>query len=194
MDIVAYKEEKRITREKVAKPLLWIGMVSMVMIFASLTSAYVVRMEKGDWLKIELPQLFYISTALIIMSSVSMNWALSSAKKNNLKAVKQALSFTLLLGVGFVFSQLMAWGDLVKQHIFFAGKMSNASGSFLYVISGVHLVHLMGGLISVMITLIMAIKEKYNSNNLLGLKLCSIYWHFLDILWIYLFLFLLFVH
>ena len=135
-----------------------------------------------------------MSTALILLSSVTMNWANSSAKKNNLKNIKFGLFFTMLLGLGFVISQLMAWDNLVGQKIFFAGKFSNASGSFLYVISGIHLAHLIGGIISLIVTLTMAIKEKYNSNDLLGLQLCSIYWHFLDILWIYLFLFLLFIH
>ena len=192
--MVISAEEKLEIREKVAKPMLWLGIVSMVMIFAGLTSAYVVRQAKGDWLNFELPNKFWISTGIIIFSSVTMNRALTSAKKNNFAQVKQALFLTLLLGLGFVISQLMAWGDLVKQQIFFTGKLSNASGSFLYVISGVHLAHLLAGILSVLFTLTMAMKEKYHSNNIMGLKLCWIFWHFLDVLWIYLFLFLLFVH
>ena len=86
-EVLSYSEEKRQIKEKVSKPLLWVSMVSMLMIFAALTSAYVVRMEKGDWLQFQLPQLFYISTAVIIMSSVTMNWVVASAKKNNYKNV-----------------------------------------------------------------------------------------------------------
>ncbi len=186
-------EEKRIIRSKVAKPLLWIGMVSMVMIFASLTSAYIVRQEKGDWLQFELPRLFYISTAIIIMSSVTMNWVISSAKKNDFKNIKLAALLTLLLGLSFIICQFKAWGILVDQKIFFAGKYSNASGSFLYALTGLHLAHLFGGIIALLVVWIKSLGQRYNSENLLGIQLCAIFWHFLDALWIYLFLFLLFV-
>ncbi len=185
-------EEKRITREKVAKPLLYISMVGMLMIFASLTSAYIVRQKKGDWLNFELPQMFYISTAIIIISSVSINWALAAAKKNDFKSVKWAALTTLLLGIAFTITQFQAWGALVDQKVFFAGKYSNASGSFLYVLTGLHLAHLFGGIIAVFVVWIKSIQQKYNSENLLGIRLCAIFWHFLDLLWIYLFVFLLF--
>lgn len=186
-------EEKNAIREKVARPLLWIGMITMVMLFASLTSAYVVRQEKGDWLKFELPQLFYISTAIIIISSVTMNWALSSAKKNDLRTLKLAAFLTLVLGLSFIVCQFKAWGALVDQKIFFAGKYSNASGSFLYALTGLHMAHLIGGILAVLVVLVKSLMNRYNSENLLGIRLCAIFWHFLDGLWIYLFLFLLFV-
>ncbi len=192
METVSVTEEKRITREKVAKPLLYISMVGMLMIFASLTSAYIVRQKKGDWLNFELPQMFYISTAIIIISSVSINWALSSAKKNDFKSVKWAALTTLLLGIAFTITQFQAWGALVDQKVFFAGKYSNASGSFLYVLTGLHLAHLFGGIIAVFVVWIKSIQQKYSSENLLGIRLCAIFWHFLDLLWIYLFVFLLF--
>jgi cytochrome c oxidase subunit 3 len=192
METVSVTEEKRITREKVAKPLLYISMVGMLMIFASLTSAYIVRQKKGDWLNFELPQMFYISTAIIIISSVSINWALAAAKKNDFKSVKWAALTTLLLGIAFTITQFQAWGALVDQKVFFAGKYSNASGSFLYVLTGLHLAHLFGGIIAVFVVWIKSIQQKYNSENLLGIRLCAIFWHFLDLLWIYLFVFLLF--
>ena len=185
-------EEKKEIREKSAKPLLWLGMVSMAMIFAGLTSAYVVRQGKGDWLKFELPQLFYISTAIIIISSVTMNWVLSSAKNNNYKNVKLASLITLILGFAFVICQFKAWGTLVDQKVFFAGKYSNAAGSYLYILTGLHLLHLIGGILALLLVWVKSLKNKYNSENLLGIKLCAIFWHFLDVLWIYLFLFLLF--
>lgn len=192
-ETVSFEEEKKITREKVARPLLWIGMISMVMVFASLTSAYVVRMEKGDWLQFDLPQLFYISTAVIMISSVTMNWTLSSAKKNDKKNTSRAALITLLLGLTFVVLQFKAWGVLVDEKVFFAGKYSNAAGSFLYALTGLHMAHLAGGIISVFVVWIKSKQGKYDSENLLGIRLCAIFWHFLDLLWIYLFLFLLFV-
>ncbi len=185
--------EKREIREKVAKPLLWIGMISMSMVFAGLTSAYVVRQGKGDWLQFDLPRMFYVSTALILISSVSMNWVLSSAKKNDFKNIKLASLITLLLGFAFVICQFKAWGILVDQKVYFTGKYSNPAGSFLYMLTFLHLLHLVGGLISVSVVSAKAFRQKYNSENLLGIKLSALFWHFLTILWIYLFLFILFV-
>ena len=179
--------------ERTKKTLLWVAMVSMVMVFAGLTSAYVVRMEKGDWLDFELPRLFYISTAIILLSSVTMNQVLSNAKKNDYKGVKWAAGITLLLGMGFIVSQIEAWETLYSQKIVFAGNQSNAAGSFLYILTGLHLLHLAGGFLALLWVWVKSLREKYNSENLLGIKLCAIFWHFLGALWIYLFLFLLFV-
>jgi cytochrome c oxidase subunit III len=190
---ISLSEEKRITREKVAKPMLYLAMGSMVMLFAAFTSAYYVRHEKGDWMVFQMPQIFYISTAVILFSSVTMNWALSSAKKNDFKNIKLASLLTLLLGIGFVICQVMGWNILYSQKIVFAGKYSNASGSFFYVLTLMHLLHLFGGMIALLVVWIKSTQEKYNSGNLLGIRLCAIFWHFLDLLWIYLFLFLLFV-
>ncbi len=185
-------EEKRETREKVAKPMLYLAMGSMFMIFAAFTSAYIVRQQKGDWMIFDMPQIFYISTAVILLSSVTMNWAVTSAKKNDLANLKRASFITLLLGLGFVICQVLGWSVLFNEKIVFAGKFSNASGSFFYVITGIHLMHLLGGIIALFVVWIKSTQQKYNSENLLGVSLCAIFWHFLDILWILLFLFLLF--
>ena len=185
-------EEKLEIRQKVAKPMLYLSMGSMVMLFAAFTSAYYVRLQKGDWLHFDMPQLFYISTAVIMLSSVTMNWALSSAKKNDFKNLKLASLLTLLLGITFIICQFAGWNVLYAQKIVFAGKYSNASGSFFYVLTLMHLLHLVAGVIALFVVWIKSIQQKYTSENLLGVRLCSIFWHFLDILWIYLFLFLLF--
>jgi cytochrome c oxidase subunit 3 len=192
-ETLSYSEEKREIREKTAVPLLWVSMVSMFMLFAAWTSAYVVRMEKGDWLKFQMPRIFYISTALIILSSVTMNWALASARKNDFKNLKLAALITLLLGLAFVVCQWIGWDILYSQKIVFAGKYSNAAGSFFYVLTGLHMAHLVGGIIAISVVWVKSLRQKYNSQNLLGVRLCAIFWHFLDVLWIYLFLFLLFV-
>lgn len=184
-------DEKRMTREKVAKPMLYLAMGSMVMLFAAFTSAYIVRQAKGDWLHFDMPQIFYISTAVILLSSVTMNWVLTSAKKNDFTNIKRAAFITFLLGVTFVVCQFLGWSALYSQRIVFAGKYSNAAGSFFYVLTLMHLLHLAGGIISVFVVWIKSTQEKYNAGNLLGVQLCAIFWHFLDILWICLFLFLL---
>jgi cytochrome c oxidase subunit 3 len=170
------------------KILLWVAIGSMIMLFAGLTSAYIVRQAEGNWVHFELPTPFYISTIFIVVSSLSMYWATASARKNQIENLLPALLVTLGLGLLFSFSQFLGWSKLVEEKIFFTG---NPSGSFLYVITAVHLTHLIGGLIYLSIIIVNTIKNKYNSKNYLPVQLCATYWHFLDILWIYLFIFLL---
>src|SRR5450631_1041797 len=111
-------EEMRLSERKVAKNLLWLGIVGIIMLFGGFTSAYVVRQAKGDWLNFTIPFAFFISTALILVSSVTMNWAVASAKKSDSKSLKIAVLLTLLLGLGFVISQYLGWKSLVQQSIY----------------------------------------------------------------------------
>jgi cytochrome c oxidase subunit III len=178
-------------KEKSRKFLLWIALVSIAMMFAGLTSGYIVRRDTGTWLKFDLPFTFWISTALILISSVTMNWGLQSVRKNSLKVLPNAILVTLLLGIGFGVCQFISWYILISKDIFFTGAQSSASGSYLYVISALHLCHILGGVIALGVIDIKSLRKKYSANNYLGIKLCAIYWHFLDGLWIYLFLFML---
>lgn len=183
------KEYQEYKKKKVAKPLLWIGMMSILMLFAGLTSAVIVRKGDGNWLQYELPEMFLWSTIVILISSFGMVWAVYSAKKNDFKGIKLGVLSTLLLAVLFVIMQFMAYGQLVEEGIFFTGPSQNASGSYLYIISWMHLMHLLGGFVSLSIVLFNAIREKYSSKNLLGLQVCSMYWHFMGGIWIYLYIF-----
>jgi len=188
-----YKAELAAAKRKAAKPLLWIGIISIVMLFAGLTSAYVVRADNGNWLLFNLPNAFFLSTALIITSSITLFMSLQMAKRNNKPVVIIGISLTFALGIAFTFAQFAGWNDLTAKGIVFAGKYSNAAGSFLYALTGLHLAHLFGGLIALFVTLINSIRGKYTKEDTLGLELTSIYWHFLDILWVYLFLFLYYI-
>jgi cytochrome c oxidase subunit 3 len=188
-----YKSDLKAAQQKASKPLLWVGILSIVMLFAGLTSAYVVRADNGNWLIFNLPNAFYLSTAVIITSSITLFYALQMAKKNNKSGMVLGLLVTFILGLVFTYLQYSGWRELYSKNIVFGGKSSNASGSFLYLITFLHLLHLLAGIISVLVTLKNAIKGKYNDQNTLGLELCSIYWHFLDILWVYLFLFLYYI-
>jgi cytochrome c oxidase subunit III len=187
-------EEKQDIKNKTYRPLLYIGIVSICMIFAGLTSAYLVRSADPGWMHFELPPIFIISTLIIAASSLTLWWAYQSATKDNFSGVKTGMLLTLVLGIAFIISQFMAWGTLTEQGIFLGGASSNPSGSFLYVISGLHLAHLLGGILMLIYVCIKSFKGFYHSKNLLGLQLCSIYWHFLDLLWIYLFVFLTVAH
>lgn len=188
--MTTFEEQKK----KSAKPLLWISMISMAMIFAGLTSALVVRKAEGNWLAYDFPIWFYISTALIILSSFTMNWAKKSVKKDDFETAQKGLNWTIILGLGFALSQYLTWGALYDEGIYFTGPGSNASGSFLYVLTLLHLLHLAGGIIALLITAFKAKRGLYSSQNSIGIELCAIFWHFLDFLWLYLFLFLLYNH
>jgi cytochrome c oxidase subunit 3 len=194
MDVsIDVNEEMRASRRKVAKNLLWLGIVGIIMLFSGFTSAYIVRQAKGDWLNFAIPFGFFLSTALILISSVTMNWALASVKKGDTGALKLAMLFTLLLGMGFVVSQYEGWKSLVQEGIYFTGPGSNSSAQFFYIITFMHLLHLLGGIISLLVVYFKALALKYGPKDYLGVQLCAIYWHFLDVLWIYLFLFLYFI-
>jgi cytochrome c oxidase subunit 3 len=187
------KAELAEAKKKASKPLLWVGIISIIMVFAGLTSAYVVRSDTGNWLLFELPNTFYLSTAVIIASSISLFFALQMAKKDNKKGIIYGVLITFILGLVFSYLQYLGWCQLRATGIVFAGKAANASGSFLYLLTFLHLAHLFAGLISLLVTLKNSIQGKYNAQKTNGLELCSIYWHFLDILWVYLFLFLLYI-
>jgi cytochrome c oxidase subunit III len=188
--ITPHKAEIKAAQRKAAKPLLYIGIVSIVMLFAGLTSAYVVRADNGNWLVFHLPTISIISTAIIITSSLTMFVAQRAIKQDKYTLTSLSLFITLALGIAFFFTQIEGWKQLTAQGIYFVGKYANASGSFLYLIALVHLAHMLGGLIALAVSLTKSLLKKYSSTDNLGIELTAIYWHFLDLLWVYLFLFL----
>lgn len=185
--------------EKSEKPLgmhpqkfaLWLFMISVAMLFAALTSAYIVRQGEGNWLIYDFPVELYYSTVVIIVSSITMHWAYLNAKKDNLDKLKAGLIVTTILGFVFLVVQFYAWVFLVENDVFFVG---NPSGSFLYVLMGVHGLHLVSGIITLVVALWAAFNFKIHSKSLIKLEMCMTYWHFLGGLWIYLLVFLLLNH
>jgi len=189
MEDLPEEDFQKAKRKKVAKPLLWFGMISIVMLFAGLTSAVIVRKGDGNWTSFELPDDFLYSTIALFISSLTLWLANFGAKKDNQGLVKGGLVATLILGLAFIFMQIEGYNQLVDIGIFFTGAEQTASGSFLYIISALHIAHLIGGVIALIVTLINGFLGKYKPKNLLGLQLCSIYWHFMDAMWIYLYMF-----
>ncbi|MBP7166134.1 MAG: cytochrome c oxidase subunit 3 [Bacteroidia bacterium] len=179
-------EKPKIATQKI---LLGLGMASIVMLFAGLTSGYIVRQAEGRWAYFDIPTTFYVSSAFILLSSLTMHLGLLAAKKDRLQEVKRYLIITLGLALAFVFTQFLGWNELVKNGVYFVDR-TTPSGSFFYVITGLHLAHVAFGILGLIVTSAKSIRERYNSNNYLGISLCAIYWHFLDALWIYLFVFL----
>ncbi len=189
MTIEEYNERSA----KSKKMLLWFGMVSMFMMFAGLTSAYVVSTSRPDWLNdFKLPDAFMISTALIVASSVTFHLAKMAIKKNDRQATSMWLLATLALGIGFVAAQFYGFGKVIESGFFFTGPESTVTTSFLYIVTTVHLAHLFAGLIVLLIVIYNHFKQKYDASQTLGLELGAMFWHFLDILWVYLFLFFYF--
>jgi len=180
-------------KEKSYKTMLFLAMASIVMIFAGLTSAYVVSKSRPDWLTdFDLPQSFLWSTIVILISSATFHLAVSAIKKGNRSNTTLFLLLTLLLGVTFVILQFIGFGQIVEQGYYFTGSESTITTSFLYVIVIVHLAHLFGGMISLLVIIYNHFKQKYTSSQTLGIELGAIYWHFMDFLWLYLFLFFTF--
>ena len=179
----------RYERVPTAKMLLWLAIGSMIMLFAGLTSAYLVRKAEGNWLEFDLPWIFWISTGLIMLCSVTINMAVRALKKNDQKNLLIFLWITTGLGTAFLITQYLAWSELYSKGISFTG---NPASSFLFVLTGLHVAHFFGGFIYLIVVLLRAIRKVYNAENTLAVRLCATYWHFLDVLWVYLFIFLMF--
>ncbi|GAB3218142.1 cytochrome c oxidase subunit 3 [Algoriphagus aestuariicola] len=170
---------------------LWLFMVTVVMIFAGLTSAYIVRQSEGNWLDYDLPNIFWLTTAIAVASSLTLHWAYYSAKKDNFVNLRVGMILTVLLGVAFLVGQWYSWVAMVDRQVFFVG---NPSGSFLYVFTGLHAAHLISGVIFLIIVLISTFRLKVHSRAMVTMEMATTYWHFLGGLWIYLFMFLLLNH
>lgn len=181
-------------KERTYKQMLLVSMISMTMMFAGLTSAYVVSTKREDWVNFEIPQAFYISTILILLGSLTFYLSKRAISHDRHAKTTFLLSLTLALGLGFVFFQLEGFSQLIDSGLYFTGEKSNIATSFLYVITMAHMVHMFAGLIVLIAILWQHLRQKYSSSNKLGLELGLIFWHFLDVLWIYLFLFFVFIN
>lgn len=187
------EQEYNQAKRKSAKPMLWVSMVSMTMMFAGLTSAYVVSRKRSDWVSFDLPNAFYISTVLIVLSSITFMLAKYFIKQNNRQLTSAFLLSTLFLGIGFVFFQFQGFNELLDLGLFFAGAQSTVKSSFIYGITIAHLAHVAAGIVVLLVVIFNHFNKKYSANDTLGLELGAIFWHFVDILWIYLFLFFFFI-
>ena len=187
------KDEHQSRTSRSYKLILVFAMISMTMMFAGLTSAFVVSKSRVDWLKnFQLPPAFFISTLVIIASSFSFHLAKKAIQRDNQKTTTQWLLITLALGIVFVVFQFIGFGQIVASGYFFTGPASSITTTFLYIVTVVHLLHLAGGLLSLLIIIYNHFKQKYSATQTLGIELGAMYWHFLDVLWVYLFLFLYF--
>jgi len=174
------------------KMILWLFIVTIVMLFAAFTSAYIVRKADGEWLLFSFPPIFTYTTGIILLSSITMQWAYSLVKSGQIQKAKPLVALTFMLGLAFLVVQYIGLFDvLFGMNVFLGGDSSNPAGSFVYLLLLVHAFHLVTGLIYIAIVFAKLYGGKITAEKSLQFELCTTYWHFLDLLWIYLFVFLL---
>lgn len=185
--------EIQLRNNQTKKLLLYFAMISMVMMFAGLTSAVIVSSSRRDWLQdFTLPSGFWWSTLVIIISSFTFHFAWKAIQKSNRGLTTQLLLATLVLALTFVFLQFHGFNQIIASGFYFTGSNSTITTSFIYMIVLLHLLHLAGGVLAMLIIIYNHFKQKYNATQHIGIELGTIFWHFLGILWILLFLFLYF--
>src|SRR5690606_4415755 len=167
---------------------LYLGIVSIIMAFAAFSSAYIVRQAAGNWLEFTLPNMFYVSTAVIVLSSVCLKMSSRAFDRENVVAYRLLMAVAFVLGMTFLFTQYYGWMEMYNSGIDLKG---NPSGSFVYIMSMVHALHVLGGIVVLGVALYHAFNLPFahTPERRIRLDLTSIYWHFVDILWIYLLLF-----
>ncbi len=180
------EQSKRIHPHKFT---LWVAMGSIVMMFAGLTSAYLVKQNQASWLEFDLPKVFWYSTAVILLSSVTIHLSMKAFKAREMSRYKTLITVTAILGVAFILLQYVGFRDLEARNIALVGPKSNSAASFLLVITGLHMLHVLGGVVALLVIFVRAYSVKQKHYNVLPIELAATYWHFVDILWIYLFVF-----
>ena len=191
MDLTQGTTQEKQSRAK--KMMLWFGIISLIMSFAGLTSAFIVSSSREDWLSdFVLPNSFTYSTLIIFLSSIFLYAAKQTLKKNQATTTTSLLIGALVLGIAFIYSQILGFDQIIDSGYNFTGPTSNITMSYVYIIAVVHIVHVLVGIICLIVVIINQLNKKYSSENTLGFDLASTFWHFVDILWLYLFFFLYF--
>ncbi len=169
---------------------LWVAMASIIMAFSGLISAYLVKMNQDNWLSFRLPSIFTISTIVILLSSGTMFLTVKAFKEREMPRYRAFITLTAFLGLLFIILQVV--GFLTVQHggVKLIFKGANASGSFLLVIAGLHILHILGGVIALLVQFFRAFSRKTRAYSVIPVEVTATYWHFVDILWIVIFIFL----
>ena len=189
MDYTQGTEEQKISRAK--KMMLWFGIISLFMSFAGLTSAYIVSKSRPDWIHdLVIPPAFTISLVLIILSSITIHFAKKSVQKEKHRQGMYLFLLTLALGLAFVWFQLQGFNEIIGIFGYNpTGPTSNITYTFIFLIAVVHLAHIVAALICLLVVIYNHYKQRYKNGKTLGIELAVTFWHFVDILWIYLFFF-----
>lgn len=192
MDLTQGTLEQKTGRAK--KMMLWFGIISLIMSFGGLTSAFIVSSQREDWVTgFVLPPAFTISLITIIISSVTFILAKRALKQNKKNLVSILLLLTLVLGIVFIVNQFLGFNEIINLGYNFTGPTSNVTMSYIFLIAFVHILHVAAGLICLLFVIYNHFKQKYTSEKMLGFELAATFWHFIDVLWVYLFFFLYFM-
>lgn len=184
--------KSKVDRSK--KMMLWFGMISLTMSFLGITSGYIVSKERADWLTdFQIPEAFYISLFIILLSSITFYFAKKYVIAQQKKQGMIFLIITFLLGVTFITLQFKGFSEIISSGYFFTGSESTITTSFIYLVVLLHLTHMLAALISVLVVIYNHYKQRYTIGNTVGIEIAATFWHFVDVLWIYLFLFFYFV-
>ena len=186
MTEVVSSQRKRIHPHKFT---LWVAIGSIIMMFAGLTSAYIVKGSLPGWTSIEVPSVFYWSTAVMILSSLTIQWSLKSFKERKMNLYRRLIAVTAILGFLFIALQIIGFKQMVSAGVTLEG--SSGAGQFLYIIFGLHALHVLGGVVALTVILIRAFSSRSRNYNPVSVEIASTYWHFVDFLWVYLFIFFL---
>ncbi len=191
MDLTQGTTKEKQNRAK--KMMLWFGIISLIMSFAGLTSAFIVSSSREDWLSdFVLPSSFTYSTLIIFLSSLFLYTAKQALKKNQATTTTSLLIGAFVLGIAFIYSQILGFNQIIDSGYNFTGPTSNITMSYVYIIAVVHIVHVLAGIICLIVVIINQLNKKYSAEDTLGFDLASTFWHFVDVLWLYLFFFLYF--
>ncbi len=182
------EQRKRIHPHKFT---LWVALGSIIMMFAGLTSAYVVKRDQPGWTTFPIPRAFWYSTAVILVSSLTVQMSLKAFKDREMMRYRNLLTFTGVLGIVFVLLQWAGFRQIWASGVTLRGS---GGGQFLYIIAGLHAVHVLGGIVALLIMVVRAFAVRTRSYNSVPVELISTYWHFVDLLWIYLFIFFMFIN
>ncbi len=170
---------------------LWIGIGSIIMMFAGFTSAYIVKRQQPGWTTFDIPRAFWYSTAVILLSSLTIQMALRAFKDREMLKYRNFITASIVLGIAFITLQVLGFSQIWKGGVTFSGS---GAGQFLYVIAGLHALHVLGGVIALIVMFFKAFSSRIRSYNSIPIEVASTYWHFVDVLWIYLFIFFLAIH
>jgi len=187
MSIVAMEQKKRIHPHKFT---LWVALASITMMFAGFTSAYIIKRNQVNWVTFNLPAVFWYSTAVIIISSITLWLAQTAFKNREMVKYRNLVITTLVLGILFIVLQIVGFKQLWASGMTLT---ANVSFSFLYIIVGLHALHLLGGIIALLILFIKAFSTRIRNYDIVPVEVISTYWHFVDFLWIYLLIFLMMI-
>lgn len=188
IEIVSEQQRKKIHPHKFT---LWVAIASILMMFAGLTSAFIVKSSQAGFQDVVMPKFFWYSTAVILLSSLTVQMALRAFRQRDMRSYRGLIAATFVLGMLFVVLQWFGFNELWEQKITFKG--SSGAGQFLYVIFGLHAIHVIGGIIALLVMFMKAFFGKVKLYSAVPVEVAATYWHFVDILWLYLLIFFLII-